>query len=153
MDEKKKLFIFDFDGVLSIPYSEPEQHYPDVPSILKECSKHAHIAIASYNPVALQVLHNWGLSHLIITGRAGYNHKWINYDNSMRRHMTKHEMIHNIRYEDLLYHDHDTIVFFDDDITNIEQVKAKSNVVFTELIDPNVGITWSHVNKYLDIIE
>ena len=71
-----KLIVFDFDGVLAIPYTSPEKHYKHIPYLIKLLSKKYILAIASFNPRAITVIKEWGIFDYFKIIRAGSNDHW-----------------------------------------------------------------------------
>ena len=55
------LIIFDFDGVLAIPHTHPEEHYPQIPHLIKILASKYTLALASFNPRASIVLKEWSI--------------------------------------------------------------------------------------------
>ncbi len=56
-----KHVYLDFDGVLSIPWSQPEAPFSDVPQLLEELHEsHVVLHLTSFNPRAYLAIKSWG---------------------------------------------------------------------------------------------
>ena len=130
-----KLYIFDFDGVLAIPYTNPESYYKHIPTIIPNLSKDNYLAVASFNLRAKIAVEEWGLLHYFKAIRYGSNSVWDNeYNDNYRKDMSKSKQIQNMLENELKDIVFDEIIFYDDDIKNILDVRNVSNV-------RNIGIT------------
>jgi hypothetical protein len=151
-ENKRTLLVFDFDGVLAIPYTDPEEHFDGIPSLIQECAKHADLAVASYNPLALRVVSRWGLDRFFVAGRAGYDYPWKGvYNEAMRECMSKHEMIRDMTLRELIDNEYHRVVFFDDDERNFKKIHEKAPHIKTELIDWKIGLQREHIEKHLSL--
>ncbi len=140
-----KLLILDFDGVLAIPYTNPEEPYPQVINQLQTLHARGNIlAVASFNPMCLIALERWQVKHLFTGIRAGCNNKLndqeIYTDQVHRIDLQKSKQIINLLDNELKYHQHLPVLFLDDDPKNIENVNDKLHHVETILIDNSIGL-------------
>jgi len=146
----KKLLVFDFDGVLSIKWTMPEKHYPQIPNFLEQLEKDNLLCVASYNPRAELSIRNWDLDKHFICMRSGANHAWEHpYDENYRSILSKAEQIVNMIENEIKELDHQftDIVFFDDDPENIKLVNEKIPNVKTVLIDSDFGVRLEDIPK------
>ena len=156
----KKLLIFDFDGVLAIKWTRPEEYFHQIPDLIKKLSHNYILCVASFNPRAQLAITNWGLDDYFTCMRYGANHNWADiYKESYRENMTKaDQIVHMIENEiDQLNNKTDElgnkfefgdVMFFDDDPENILQVNEKLPWIKTVLIDGNIGIHLSDIPNY-----
>jgi hydroxymethylpyrimidine pyrophosphatase-like HAD family hydrolase len=132
-EEKKehqiKLAIFDFDN--TIFYETINETVFEVIQEFKK--KKIKLAIASYNPYV-----KWFCDRYDITM---YFDIILGYYNSEKSGKNKHiNEIRNYYIEyGLIFRDNE-IIFFDDDIHNITDVKKQTNIICIH-INPNTGIT------------
>ena len=157
-----KLIVFDFDGVLAIPYTNPEKHYEHIPYLIKLLASKYILAVASFNPRAINVLKEWGISDYFVTVRAGCNDHWEVYDDSLRKGLSKPQQIKNIRDElisrNMITDVNTEIYFYDDDQKNITETQQHHqlkgiNAIF---IDNEYGFTAYECNKHIsfnDLVE
>ncbi len=76
-----RVLVFDFDGVLSIPWTYPELPFPEVPLALKKLHEAGFkLCVASYNSNAQIAINQWGLQHLFTAIRARSNKVWEQHD-------------------------------------------------------------------------
>lgn len=139
----KKLLVFDFDGVLSMMYTMPEKHYPQIPELLQYLENKYLLCVASYNPRAELSIKNWKLDKYFICMRVGANHIWDHpYDESYRSTLSKAEQITNMIEMEIktLNCAFTEIVFFDDNLENIKHVNEKLPNIKTVLIDSKFGL-------------
>ncbi len=67
----RKVNIFDFDGVLGVPWTHPEQPFPKVKEGLQKLHDAGKkLLLASYNPNVQVVMNRWGVRHLFSGIRA-----------------------------------------------------------------------------------
>jgi hypothetical protein len=73
-----KILVFDFDGVLAIPFTTPPIPFPGVIDLLKYLYKNNDtlLFLASFNAGACQALHAWGVAHFFSSMRYGSNDTW-----------------------------------------------------------------------------
>lgn len=147
---KKIVAVFDFDGVLAIPWSQPAQHYKIIPSLLKEMydSGKYIICCASYNPSALKSIERWGLLKYFTCVRCGANFSWHGpYEEHYRIEMQKSSQITDMIKNEIkeLNHDFEKVYFYDDDKDNINLVNRDLPTVNTVLIDPVTGLLKEHI--------
>lgn len=144
MLQENDILIFDFDGVLSIPYTHPEEYYPQIPDLIKELSKNYVLCVASFNPRASLVIKKWGLHSYFSVTREGSNFKWSEeYNEEYRKGLSKSQQIKDIMKN--LFHTEEkqynhNIYFFDDDQDNINEVKEKLSHVKTVFVDNKHGL-------------
>ena len=136
------IYIFDFDGVLAIPWTQPEIPFPNVIVFLRDLhSTGKKLCLASYNPAAVRALESWGVSNLFTAMRAGSNKPWSgNYTEEYRIGMSKSKQIKDMLVNELYPHKAEDCVFFDDTIENIALVNRELPQVHTILIDTIRGL-------------
>jgi hypothetical protein len=125
------MVVFDFDGVLAIPWTNPEKPFEIVPTVIKKLSDSGKyfLGVASFNPRAVIAIESWGLKHHFTSMRAGANHSWsfdpFDYREEYRVMMSKYQQIISMvqEIESTKKATIKTIVFFDDDPKNIESVE------------------------------
>lgn len=143
-----KLIIFDFDGVLAIPWTYPEEHYPQIPQIIKDNSEHL-LCVASFNPRAYTAIKAWNLDHHFTAMRCGSNNIW-NHDNvdeykeEYSYNMSKVQQIIDIIDNEVSKSgkSYDKIIFYDDNLDNINEVKRKLPHINAVLIDEDFGLSF-----------
>ena len=138
----KRLLVFDFDGVLAIKYSMPEECYQQIPELLKQLSKTHILCVASYNPRAQMAIKSWGLDQYFSCMRFGANHTWKDeYQEHYRELMSKSDQIVNMIENEIkeLDHQYSDIVFFDDSEENLKCVNEKLPHVKTVLVKDEFG--------------
>lgn len=144
------LLVFDFDGVLAIPYTMPEQCYSGIPNIIKALSEQYILAVASYNPRAYMAIKSWNLEQYFISIRCGANHSWhkdnIEYNENYRIDMEKSNQILDIKNE-IKHLNISGIIFFDDDQNNLNLVNIKLPSVITVFINYEHGFLLSSLPK------
>lgn len=140
-----KLYFFDFDGCLAIPYTNPEQPYTDTIKSLHHLFNQGHIiCVISCNPRAVTVLKQWNVIRLCSAIRAGCNWNWKNelYQDEIHRvNMNKASMIRNILDNELndiidVWHE---CHFYDDDMINIDIVQQYFPQIQCHFVDNVVG--------------
>lgn len=140
----KRLLVFDFDGVLGIKWTMPEEYFPQIPQLLEQLAKDNLLCVASYNPRAELAIKSWGLDKHFVCMRSGANHVWNDiYEESHRVDLSKAVQIINMienEIKELEDHQQTEVVFFDDDPVNIKLVNEKLPNVKTVLIDGDVGL-------------
>ncbi len=140
MSNQPRRFVFDFDGVLSIPWSQPEKPFEQVPALIRLLHGQGHIlTVASYNPRARVAVESWGLAECFHAFRSGANHDWESdggtYKEEFRVSMKKQGQIRSM-------HGHEPrspVFFFDDDPENIKEI-TDPNIVAV-LVKTEVGLT------------
>ena len=145
----KSLLVFDFDGVLAIPWTNPERHYDQIPDAIKKIFESGDyvLAVASYNPLAHAAIVRWGLENYFSCIRCGANHSWhtdgTHYSEDYRVGMSKHRQIGSMIENEIneLAVGLDGVFFFDDDPDNIRLVNEHLPVVKTTLVSPDSGFT------------
>lgn len=136
----RKLLIFDFDGVLSIPWTRPEVCYSQIPDLIKKLSQTHILAMASFNPRAQIALVEWDLDKYFFCTRYGSNHRWDGlYEQKFRSGMSKTNQIIDMLECELSTENYTHIEFFDDDLNNLIDVNNKLPSVKTCLIDAIIG--------------
>jgi len=140
------LLVFDFDGVLAIPYTNPEEYYPQIPDIIKSLHTKYILCVSSFNPRAKLVLEKWNLLQYFSAIRCGSNNNWDTYDESFRINMSKSLQIKNMILEVGI--SFDEIYFYDDDIDNINEVSEnfKEVKITSILIDNKEGLISKNIS-------
>lgn len=143
----KKVLVFDFDGVLAITWTQPELHFPQIPSLVKKLSETHILCVASYNPRAIKAIEAWDLHHYFTCIRAGSNETWDGeYKEEFRIGMSKAKQIMSMMCDlNQMGHQIEEISFFDDDHKNITLVNDNLSYVKTVLINENNGIKMEHI--------
>ena len=131
------IVVFDFDGVLAVPYTDPEQLFPGVAELLVDLKQRGDIVlVSSFNPRAYHVLRTF-LEQGIIAGlRAGSRQKWWEQgDGTYSDALHRYDMDKGLHIADMLAElatpvdaTKETILFFDDDEQNIMEVKLHAGV-------------------------
>jgi len=49
---QKRLLVFDFDGVLGVKHTHPEEHFKQISRLIRHLAKDNLLCVASYNPRA-----------------------------------------------------------------------------------------------------
>ncbi len=146
---------------MSIPYSDPEKYYKQIPDIiinLSKCSEYI-LAVASYNPNAYIAIKEWKLEKYFACFRCGANQIWnkeklSSYNKDDWQEARKHRQISNmLEYElhDLqnnilnpgLQFEIEHVVFFDDNENNIKQVNDELPFVHTVFVDSECGFEYN----------
>lgn len=141
-----QLLILDFDGVVAIPWTNPEEHYPQIPEAVRMLHAAGYVlCIASYNPRAFEAVKRWGLDKYFAAVRCGANHAWHTsgekYKEDDRLDMRKHRQILNMLETDMTEKNVNVgkIVFFDDDVDNISLVQRELPHVESIHVDEKEG--------------
>lgn len=124
------IYVFDFDGVLACPYTDPELLFPGAERLLRDLNQDGHmILIASFNPRAYTVLRGLYEEGVIADIRAGNNTlRWWRVDDGTysdakyrRTVLSKAAMIGDMidKTDTRVTH------FFDDDPDNIRDVRKE----------------------------
>ena len=145
----KTLLVFDFDGVLAIPWTDPERPYDGIPAAIEKihASGDYVLAVASYNPRAHAAIARWGLHKYFACIRCGANHGWHTdgtpYREDYRVGMGKHLQITSMIETEIAEFGVgvDRTYFFDDDPDNIALVNEHLPAVTATLVSPDTGFT------------
>jgi len=144
--ERRRLFIFDFDGVLSVPWSKPEVPYEQVPDSIRKLSENHILGMASFNPRANKALGVWKLDQYFSCARSGANCHWNGfYRQKYRVGLTKSDQIINMIENEISKSDYIDIVFFDDDPENLKCVNKRLPHVKTVLVDNKIGFRLDNI--------
>lgn len=153
----QEYMVFDFDGVLVIPYTNPVKLYPQIIPLLDTLknAKKYKLYVASFNPTAKKELERLGVLHYFEDVRCGANFDWHHeshhspgkYLETYRENMSKSNQIKNMIEDEDMF---EKTYFFDDDINNIIDVLKNSKVALTKLIDSKHGLQYHHVFFTLD---
>lgn len=159
-DTSKKIFAFDFDGVLAIPYTDPEELYPAVDGILRGLHAQGHIVIVtSFNPRSYYVLKSYLDEGIIQAIRAGSRSLWwLTGEYADVKH--RFDMMKSLHLSDMLRDElaslsllEAEIYMFDDSEENLSEINRSSFYipynVKTFLIDNSIGLTESHIEAIL----
>lgn len=151
--KKSPALVFDFDGVLAIPWSKPEKPYVQVTELIRRLHREGYrLSVASYNPRARVAVRSWGLEHCFESFRSGADHDWETeggeYKEEFRTdRMSKHGQIKSM-------HGKRQVVFFDDSKENIDVINAKNDPrIHAVLVDTEKGVTESVVFEELNKIK
>ena len=144
LSKPKEVLVFDFDGVLAIPYTHPEECYSDVVELMTMLKEEYILCVASYNPRAEVAIESWGIRDLFSVVLCGANYVWKGkeYDDKDRVEMRKDRQIVSIIKKELdeLQIRYDQVAFFDDDQENIDLVTKELPSVTCTFIDNKKGI-------------
>ena len=148
MRKKNPLLVFDFDGVLAMPWYHPELPYDNVRELIRMVSKTHYICVASFNPRAKLAIDDWKQFYGYDAIRCGSNHHWsVVYSNKWRVEMTKSRQITAMLDELGLSEDH-PVQFYDDDQENVDEVnKHQSRTAFK--VDGEVGLCFDDIKHLL----
>lgn len=135
--------VFDFDGVLAIPWSDPEKPFTQIPSLVRLLHARGYkLSVASYNPRARTAVESWGLGEYFASIRSGADHDWeaeggeYMEEFRTRDRMSKHGQIKN------MHGDSKHVIFLDDSLENINEIKAKNDPhIHAVLINTEKGAT------------
>lgn len=135
--------VFDFDGVLAIPWTNPEKPFAQVPGLIKSLFDKGHrLSVASYNPRARLAIESWGIDGYFASIRSGADHDWeaeggeYKEEFRTRDRMSKHGQIKN------MHGDSKHVIFLDDSLENINEIKAKNDPhIHARLVDTDKGVT------------
>lgn len=125
---ERNLYIFDFDGVLVKPYTDPEEIFPGVTAYLRKRKAEGHIiTVCSFNPRSYTVLKPLLEDGTITAIRAGSKALWWEEgpysDEKHRVHMQKGLFIEDMLAKELAeVGPFNRIFFIDDDEQNIDAV-------------------------------
>lgn len=131
MASNPAVHIFDFDGVLAVPYTQPELLFPGAERLLKQLKEKENIVlVASFNPRAYTVTKHLFDEGVIDDIRAGCNdQRWWLQDDGVYRDaehrrlpLSKVAMIRDMIR--LLATAHRRVHFYDDDEENILAVRT-----------------------------
>lgn len=138
-----RLVVVDFDGVIAIPYTDPEMHYPQIPELFANLKKeNTTLCLASFNPRAKVAVESWGLAEHFTAMRHGANFTWSgNYLESHRENMLKSSQIENMIANELKDHTFESIEFYDDDLKNLLEVKIALPIVKCIFIPHSLGLS------------
>ena len=151
-----KIFAFDFDGVLAIPYTNPEQLFPEIDTILRTISQKGHLnIISSFNPRSYFIMKPYLDQGIITAIRAGSRIKWWESDGQgtyddykHRKDMHKGLHLHDMLSDELdeLHISEETqIYFFDDDLGNLADVRED------EKLNQKYDVTTVHIPTGLNM--
>ena len=145
MSINRDIYIFDFDGVLCIPYTKDP--YENVIDILLDLYEEGHyLFVASFNPEAKEILDNWNISYIFHDIRHGSNDKWDNnlpylpqYKIDLAKSKQIMNMIQHIKDDDI------RIYYYDDEHYKLEEVKRNFKHKYIECIHIVNGLQEKHV--------
>ncbi len=147
------VFAFDFDGVLAIPYSQPEVLFAGTERLLRDLAAAGHpVIVTSFNPRAYHVLRPLLEEGVIRAIRAGSCIKWwlpaagggAGYVDALhRRDMQKSLHLRSMLADELAGVEVKHVLFVDDDLGNIAEVAV---ALFTGAAP---ALTTCHVPWYM----
>ena len=159
------VIAFDFDGVLAIPYSQPEVLFAGTEALLRELWAMGHtLVVTSFNPRAYVVLRPLVEEGVISAIRAGSCTRWWEeeegggvYNDATHRHnMEKRLHLASMFAEELCDMEATHLLFIDDDMRNIDNVTAGAAdlpcPVTTQHVPWYAGVGWATMDSLLDAI-
>jgi hypothetical protein len=144
----KMVLFIDFDGVLAIPYSNPEMPVPDLLNTLQTLQKDGRFLLccASFNPRAFIALKRWKVHNMFHAIRVGCNDVWHHfdlscYDNTLHRvDLCKARQMQSMLQNELKAHKIGATMLIDDRLENIQVAKQKGyDTLFIE--NSQIGLT------------
>ncbi len=148
-----RAIAFDFDGVLMIPWTYPEECFPQIRCILKHLvNNQISLAATSFNPHAWKALSNNDLLCHFQAVRAGCNVSWdymnpaVYVNKTHRQHLCKSKQIMDILANEWskLGLSKKEILLIDDDANNIRSAK-KCGFQTLFVNDSYLGLDWSQL--------
>lgn len=135
------VIVLDFDGVLAVPWSNPEALFPQIPTLLGKLRQQHHLALASFNPRAIRVLReNQQLPHFHAC-RAGAHHEGEIVEFSVHLGpLCKAEQIRSLQRTHFPDVPMEHFYFFDDTPEHLVNVGQQLPSVNCRLIDPDRGL-------------
>jgi hypothetical protein len=161
--ESGLVIAFDFDGVLAIPYSQPEVLFAGTEALLRDLWAMGHtLIVCSFNPRAYAVLKPLMEEGIISAIRAGSCVRWwedeeeggLYKDATHRHHMEKRLQIASMLGDELCDLTVEHLVFIDDDMRNIDNVANSSGdfrfPVTTRHVPWYAGVGWATMDSFLN---
>ena len=145
-----KVLVFDFDGVLRIPFSMPPSPFPHTIALLNELynSPNTYLLLASFNHDACRILIDWQVDHMFLAMRYGSNHSWNPpFDTKHNDDMEKSQQIGNMLQELKLQNHQEELYFFDDLESNIADVQLMLPYSKPILVSSLRGVTMSEIEN------
>lgn len=150
------VYVFDFDGVLAIPYSVPEKHYDQVPSLIKQLYDQGNIlCMASFNPDSIESIERWGLMKYFTAVRGGCNFKWSGIKSEYKDEIHRNQLLKSTQIISMMNEELSSLVprvehlrFFDDDKLNIlqfEKAFSSDKRFKSVLVDFKQGLLEKHL--------
>ncbi len=133
------VFFFDFDGVLAIPYSQPEVLFAGTEALLRDMRANGHVLlVTSFNPRAYFVLKHLLDNGTLLAIRAGSCERWWAMGNGLysdathRLKMEKSLHLQSMLEDEVREAGIDPatrrLFFVDDDLKNIGNVLANTHL-------------------------
>lgn len=150
VDRVPDVYVFDFDGVLAIPYTSPEQLYPRTEAVLRKLSAWGHhVLVSSFNPRAYTVLQPLLRDGVIHQVRAGSAIEWWHDGGMYLDEIHRREMFKSLHIGTMLRRltsgSWGRMHFFDDDPHNVVEVQTGLPDCRAVLIDASRGIQFEHL--------
>jgi len=151
--QNKRIIILDFDGVLCIPYTHPEEPYPHMDALLAQLLAHEFtLCVASFNPLSRPALRRWGWFERFKAIRCGSNYHWddeteIYSDITHRDDLCKSKQIADILESELneFGFTPEHCAFFDDTPFNLDAVRERLPQVACVHVPSDKGLQWDHI--------
>ena len=145
------LWVFDFDGVLAIPFTHPEKLFEGVPDAMLEIKRNSpnhRCVVASFNPRA-ELSVSCSLVGPCFAAFRSRTHDQISMSDDER--LCKSKQISSMIKTELAHHkfqDQD-IVFFDDDMENLQEVQRMFPSARCKFICSATGLTRADILPFL----
>lgn len=157
LDSVVKAVCWDFDGVLMIPWTHPEEPFAQIRAILKYLHEHGILmAVTSFNPMAWIALEQAGLTQYLDAFRIGCNFVWAHHDHSQyndakhRIDLCKSRQMSSILENEWVKHNlqRQEVMLIDDDKENTTAAtKAGFRALF--VTDSFLGPNWRLIHREL----
>jgi hypothetical protein len=148
---------WDFDGVLMMPWTHPEEPFAQTRAIVKYLHEHGILmAATSFNPAAWLALEQHGLTQYLSAFRIGCNSAWAHHDHSQyddakhRVDLCKGKQMADILENEWAKHSlqRQEVLLIDDDKGNTSQaVKAGFRALYVP--DSFLGPNWRAIHQEL----
>ena len=148
-----RAIAFDFDGVLMMPWTSPEESFPQIRPLLKDLvGNNIFLATTSFNPNAFHALQQQDLSACFTAFRSGCNSKWAHedltqyYNETHRQNLCKVQQMLDIMANEweALHLVPCEILLIDDEIDNIRRAEtAGFQTLFVS--DSFLGPDWNDI--------
>jgi len=152
-----KAVCWDFDGVLMMPWSHPEEPFAQTRAILKYLHEHGVLmAVTSFNPAAWIALEQQGLTQYMDAFRIGCNSVWAHHDHTQyddakhRLDLCKGKQMADILDNEWAKHSlqRQQVLLIDDDKNNTSRaVVAGFRALF--VVDSFLGPNWRSIHLEL----
>jgi len=152
-----RAICWDFDGVLMMPWSHPEEPFAQTRAILKYLHEHGILmAVTSFNPAAWIALEQQGLTQYLDAFRIGCNSAWAHHDHTQyddakhRVDLCKGKQMADILENEWAKHSlqRQEVILIDDDKNNTSKaLSAGFRALFVS--DSFLGPNWRAIHQEL----